>query len=230
MTKTARIILFLATLFAVSFATARADMAKLLKMMADHTLCCGSLAGDARKHEALPAVVQVAGIPAGLTPPPSPAPAAATAKAKVEPKATGEKKDFERVGFELLAAFNYQAPAYDGVPAPKAETPAKPSDQIPDYVRALDKKKIAVTGFMLPTKFKDGRVTEFLLMKDQSGCCFGAMPRINEWIIVRMGNGGVPPLMDVPLTFIGTLKVGEVFEEGYLSGLYQLDGEKMIEG
>jgi len=145
-------------------------------------------------------------------------------------RAAEEKKDFERIGFELLAAFNYQPPGMDGSGASgDAAKDAKPKDQIPDYVRKLDAQKIAVTGFMLPTKFKDGKVTEFLLMKDQSGCCFGAMPRINEWIIVKMGNGGIPPLMDVPLTLVGQLKVGEVFEEGYLSGIYQLAGEKLLE-
>ncbi len=138
-----------------------------------------------------------------------------------------DKKEFERVGFELLAAFNYVPPGYDV--AGNAVKEDKPKDQIPDYVRKLDTQKIAVTGFMLPTKFKDGKVTEFLLMKDQSGCCFGAMPRINEWIIVKMGNGGIPPLMDTPLTLVGQLKVGEVFEEGYLSGIYQLAGEKLLE-
>lgn len=199
-------------------------MAKLLKMMADHTLCCGTLAGNAAKHEAAGEMLQVASGPVGSSAP-------SAGPAKDEAQATNpDTKGFERVGFELLAAFNYKAPSYNAVaPAADAPPPATP-DQIPDYVRALDKKKIAVTGFMLPTKFKDGRVTELLLMKDQSGCCFGAMPRINEWIIVKMSNGGVPPLMDVPLTFVGTLQVGEVFEEGYLAGVYQLAGEKMIEG
>ncbi len=145
-----------------------------------------------------------------------------------------DKKEFDRVGFELLAAFNYVPPGYEqmvpGAPPPAAEAKdAKPKDQIPDYVRELNTKKIAITGFMLPTKFKDGKVTEFLLMKDQSGCCFGAMPRINEWIIVKMTQGGIPPLMDIPLTLVGNFKVGEVFEEGYLSGIYQLDGEKLLE-
>lgn len=136
--------------------------------------------------------------------------------------------DGEKVGFELLAAFNYTPPGYE--PAGSATpTEGQPKAQIPDYVRELDGKKISITGFMLPTKFKDGKVTEFLLMKDQSGCCFGAMPRINEWIIVKMTNGGVPPLMDMPLTFLGKLKVGEVFEEGYLAGIYQLDGEKLLD-
>ncbi|MDP2138437.1 MAG: DUF3299 domain-containing protein [Candidatus Didemnitutus sp.] len=141
------------------------------------------------------------------------------------------QKDFELVGFELLAAFNYVPPSYETmVPgAPPASAEAAPKNQIPDYVRELDAKKISITGFMLPTKFKNGKVTEFLLMKDQSGCCFGAMPRINEWIIVRMMQGGIPPLMDIPLTLLGKLKVGELYEEGYLSGIYQLEGEQLLD-
>jgi len=151
-----------------------------------------------------------------------------------EPKAGGEKKEFERVEFSLLGAFNYVPPGYetgttpDGKAAPAAAD-AKPKDQIPDFVRKLDAKKVAITGFMLPTKFKDGKVTEFLLMKDQSSCCFGVMPRINEWVTVKMGNGGIPPLMDTPITLVGTLKVGELFEEGYLAAIYQLDGDRLLE-
>ncbi len=142
---------------------------------------------------------------------------------------TGEKKPYETVGFESLASFNYQPPGYESMGAAAPEATAAPRDQIPDFVRKHDGKKIAITGFMLPTKFKDGKVTEFLLMKDQSGCCFGAMPRINEWIIVKMTQGGIPPLMDIPLTLVGQFKVGEVFEEGYLSGIYQLAGEQLLE-
>jgi hypothetical protein len=40
---------------------------------------------------------------------------------------------------------------------------------------------------------------------------------------------GVPPLMDVPVAFFGLLKVGAMFESGYMTGLYELDGEKMGE-
>jgi len=140
-----------------------------------------------------------------------------------------EAGDFVRVGFEVLASFNYTPPGYESMGAAAPDATATPKNQIPDSVRKFDAKKISITGFMLPTKFKDGKVTEFLLMKDQSGCCFGAMPRINEWIIVKMTQGGIPPLMDIPLTLVGQFKVGEVFEEGYLSGIYQLDGEKLLE-
>ncbi len=141
------------------------------------------------------------------------------------PARAADAKAFEPLGFEVLASFHYAVPGFD---APADAAAAQAKGQIPESVRKLDAKSVAITGFMLPTKFKDGKVTEFLLMKDQSACCFGAMPRINEWIIVRMGQGGIPPLMDVPLTLGGTLKVGEHYEEGYLSAIYQLDGRELL--
>jgi hypothetical protein len=162
---------------------------------------------------------------------PAPAPirlvafAVALAAGVVASASETKDKAFEPLGFEVLASFHYAVPGFD---APADAAAAQAKGQIPESVRKLDAKTVAITGFMLPTKFQDGKVTEFLLMKDQSACCFGAMPRINEWIIVRMGQGGIPPLMDIPLTLGGKLKVGELYEEGYLSAIYQLDGEKLL--
>jgi hypothetical protein len=33
--------------------------------------------------------------------------------------------------------------------------------------------------------------------------------------------------MDEPVTIHGTLKVGEVLENGYLVGIYEMDGQQM---
>jgi hypothetical protein len=74
-----------------------------------------------------------------------------------------------------------------------------------------------------------GLVTEFLLVKDPMMCCYGVMPKVNEWVVVKMVGRGVPPLMDVPITFAGKLKVGQIYEGGYLTGLYLLKGERQIE-
>lgn len=126
------------------------------------------------------------------------------------------------VGFEKLASFEFVAPP-DEAGAPEAEK------QIPEPVRALDAKKVAVTGFMLPVKMHEGLVTEFLLVKDPMMCCYGVMPKVNEWVVVKMNGKGVPPLMDVPITFEGTLKVGQLYEGGYLTGLYLLQGDRRIE-
>ena len=83
-----------------------------------------------------------------------------------------------------------------------------------------------VTGYMLPTRMAEGLVTEFLLVKDPAMCCYGAVPNMNEWVVVKMTKG-VRPLMDVPISFSGEFKVGALFENGYMTGIYLLEGEKM---
>ena len=125
------------------------------------------------------------------------------------------------VGFYKLASFEFTAPESEAK-APAAEA------QIPDKIREFNDKKVAVTGFMLPVKMDGGLVTEFLLVKDPMMCCYGVMPKVNEWVVVKMVGKGVPPLMDVPITFEGQLKVGQIYEGGYLTGLYLLHGEKQI--
>ncbi len=129
-----------------------------------------------------------------------------------------------KVGFDRLSGFAFNPAPYDPV-KPDAQPPSA-ADQIPDRVKQLDGKKAVVTGFMLPVKTDKGLVTELLLMKDAMMCCYGVIPQINEWIVVRMTNG-VQALQDVPVSFYGKLQVKEMYDNGYLSGIYLLEGEKM---
>lgn len=126
------------------------------------------------------------------------------------------------VGFDKLASYEF-IPPEDPAKAAAAEA------QIPERIRDFNDKKVAVTGFMLPVKMAAGLVTEFLLVKDPMMCCYGVMPKVNEWVVVKMVGKGVPPLMDVPITFEGTLQVGQLYEGGYLTGLYLLKGDRRIE-
>ena len=135
------------------------------------------------------------------------------------------KSEYEVVGFDRLASYTFVPPEMDSTD-PKA-TPPSGADQIPDKIKALDQQKVAVTGYMLPTKMDGGLVKEFLLVKDPMMCCYGVMPKINEWVVVKMTGPGVKPLMDVPITFDGKLRVGEMYENGYLTGVYLLEGDKM---
>ena len=80
---------------------------------------------------------------------------------------------------------------------------------------------------MLPLKVEGGLVTELLIMRDQSMCCYGTVPKINEWVSVKMQDKGVKPVMDQPVTLYGKLKVGEMRENGYLVGIYEMEGESM---
>jgi hypothetical protein len=125
------------------------------------------------------------------------------------------------VTFAKLSNYQYIFPdVEDGEDVP---------DQIPDSVKKLDGEKVAVAGFMLPVTQKAGRVTEFLLLKDQSLCCFGTMPSMNEWIHVILKPGESAPMVwDIPITVFGTLEVGEVFENGVLMTIYRIRYEKLV--
>ncbi len=95
-------------------------------------------------------------------------------------------------------------------------------------MRKLNNQAVSVTGFVLPLRTKKGRVIEFLLMRDLSACCFGATPQMNHWIRVKSADGFIASPM-VPATVSGTLQVGEVFESGYLTGIYRLTADRIAE-
>lgn len=151
--------------------------------------------------------------------------------AKASPATPGQSQvePFATIGFEQLAGYLFDLP--DDLLAPPsnqvAQATAKTEAQIPANVKAFDKRRVALKGFMLPLKVEGGKVTELLVMKDQSACCFGAVPKINEWVSVKMAGAGVKPFMDQPVTFYGTLHVGETRENGYLVGIYSMDGERI---
>jgi hypothetical protein len=150
-----------------------------------------------------------------------PAEKPADAEAKAAPAEVGPG-GLLQLGFERLAGFNYTVPEYTGTTPP----PAPDTNQIPAEIKAFDGRKVAIKGFMLPLKVKEGKVTELLLMRDQSMCCFGAVPKINEFLTVKMVGDGTKPVMDQAVTLVGKLKVGEFSENGYLLGIYQLDCER----
>lgn len=133
---------------------------------------------------------------------------------------------YQVVGFDQLASFEFAAPTYETAGADGQPAVKKGDEQIPERIKGLDTKKVLVTGFMLPVKMVDGHVMEFLLVKDQMMCCYGVMPKTNEWIVVKMSGNGLPPSMDVPISIEGKLKVGEIYDNGFLLGIYLLEGEK----
>ena len=139
------------------------------------------------------------------------------------------KDGFTTVSFEKLAGYNIEVP--DDLLGPltndAAVAAAKTDAMIPQPVRALNKLRVSLTGFMLPLKVEGGLVTELLIMKDQSMCCYGSTPKLNEWVSIKMTGSGVKAIMDQPVTLFGRLHVGEMRENGYLVGIYKMDGEKM---
>lgn len=141
--------------------------------------------------------------------------------------------EYAGVGFDKLAGFRYEpnddllAPKADQLDAATAQTDA----MIPDGIRKLNGQRVAIRGFMLPLRVEGGTVTELLILRDQSMCCYGTTPKFNEWVSVKMKKtaGGVKPVMDQPVLLFGTLNIGSERDHGYLMSIYRLDGEKMAE-
>ncbi len=132
-----------------------------------------------------------------------------------------------KVGFDYLASYVFTPPQFDPTVPPGAPGTTG-EEQIPPGVKALHGRKVVITGYMVPVRMDKGLVTEFLLMRNTLACCFGGVPNMNEWLVVKMPNG-VAPLLDTPLHLEGTLKVAAIFENGYLTGLYEMAAERLSE-
>lgn len=137
-----------------------------------------------------------------------------------EPEPESEPEPFDDTGYEtldfaLLGDFEY--PVY---------VKLKEGEELPEIlaeVRALDGKDVAITGYMNPVRFDREGVSEFLLVKDILGCCFGATPRMNHWIRVRMQEGDRAKFYAYDqLTVLGTLEVSEEIEDGYVMSIYRM--------
>lgn len=111
------------------------------------------------------------------------------------------------VTFDLLSGYDYE------------------KEQIPELVKSLDGQRVAITGFMLPVDFEQGKVTSFILLNNQMGCCFGIMPRMNEFIYVKMKpNTSTKFMTDIPITVLGKFEIGQ---DNLIGSLYGIEAEKV---
>jgi hypothetical protein len=131
------------------------------------------------------------------------------------------------VSFDFLGDYDFTDPVYtNGMELGNQKS------QIPDKVKSLNGKKVAVRGFFYPmTVVGDGSVSDFLLLRNQIYCCFGCAVRTNEWVYVtpKTGKPIKANLTSRPVTLYGTLEVGEKFDNGCLLNLYRLKLDKIVE-
>ena len=68
-----------------------------------------------------------------------------------------------------------------------------------------------------------------MLVRDLQACCFGGIPRPDEWIMVEMEAGKTTELFTyVPVTVYGEFTPGRVEDEyGYASAIYNLVASKV---
>lgn len=153
---------------------------------------------------------------------------AAPAPAKVPVRVTIGGEDLYSLGFETLSAFDYTiVDTGTGATAEQIEA-AKKRDQVPSWVRQYQDKRVVLKGYLMPLQLQDGRAKTFFLMKDVTTCCYGAVPNMNDYVVVSMKGDGAPPTQDIPVSLIGVLHIQQKYENGYVTSLYQFDGEKYL--
>ena len=133
--------------------------------------------------------------------------------------------DYLRVPFGFLGDYWLDEPDWRQLADSEYIASLSYDTEIPDNVKQIDGKKVAITGFMLPIDVDKGKVQRFLLLKSTMSCCFGVAPRINEVIYVESSKKQkIQTVMDMPITVFGKLSVGQQFREDLmLMGVYQLE-------
>ncbi len=127
--------------------------------------------------------------------------------------------------FDLLAAFSFDLP---DSPITNDVLKASIEKHIPDSIKKLDGKMVKVTGFMMATKEDAGRVTQFLVTRNQPSCCYSGATALNEFVDVKMAGKGVHESRDEPIAVEGKLHVGLVIDGGYVSGVYTMEGLRLV--
>jgi hypothetical protein len=81
----------------------------------------------------------------------------------------------------------------------------------PESTQSLDGERVAIVGYMIPLDWVPGedRITSFMLVRDFAQCCFGGMPRPDEWIDVITPLGESAGFYAYrPVRVIGKMRVG----------------------
>ena len=128
---------------------------------------------------------------------------------------------YTAVNFNYLSDYYYHSPDSWGTPDPELVKKSK----IPDDIKALNGKKVSVSGFMMPINADAEGATEFVLNGNFDMCGFGGPVSMNEWMMVRYKGKGKVPYTHLPMTVFGTLEVGEEYRDGRVYSLYRLQAD-----
>ena len=137
--------------------------------------------------------------------------------------------EYLRVPFSFLSDYWLDEPDWTQLADSEYVGSLSYDAEIPDKVKQLNEKKVAITGFMLPIDVDEGNVKRLLLIKSTMSCCYGVAPRINEVVYVESSKKQkIQAVMDMPITVFGKLSVGQQFREDVmLMGVYQLELDEL---
>jgi hypothetical protein len=127
-------------------------------------------------------------------------------------------REYKPIAFSSLSDFFYYTPEPGETPDPEQVKKSK----IPDNVKALNGKKVALNGFMMPIDQNQEGSREFVLNGNFDMCGFGGPISINQWIVVKYTGGGRVPYTHLPMSVFGELEVGEEYKDGWLVSIYRM--------
>jgi hypothetical protein len=154
--------------------------------------------------------------------PPTSAPTVDTTPRKI----TVDGAEIYSVGFDKLAAFPYTIVDEGTGATPEEIKAAMEKDQVPDWIRLYHGQRVLLTGYLMPLTIENGLTKKFVIMKDVNTCCYGSTPNMNDYVVVTMKGAGITPVQDVPVELVGTFRVDQKYDGGYIVSLFVLDGEK----
>ena len=142
-----------------------------------------------------------------------------------KPQGAIDRSSYQPLGFDVLAGFKYFTPN-GGMPLNPGQ---KLESQMPKEISALDGRKVAVRGYMIPLTFEGTGVKRFVAAEMPPACCFGDSMKMNQWIDVAVAQGNTASYRsDEWVVVFGTLHVGEKVENGFVASVYRLDADDVI--
>lgn len=98
-------------------------------------------------------------------------------------------------------------------------------DRLTQRVTALDRVRVRIRGYILPSFQQEG-LTQFVLVRDNQECCFGPGAALHDCVVVRMRPGKTATFSIRPVAVAGTFRVEELKgPDGRHLAIYALDGE-----
>lgn len=142
---------------------------------------------------------------------------------EIAPVEPDPNEEVQLMNFDDMADFDYTAPTLDEI-----DNATERPEQVPAEILAFNNALVEIEGYMIPIEVEQGKVRSFILSRTLSGCCFGDMPNIQEWVDVRMQDGTDADYIPyAPVLVIGRMSVGELVDEYGITSLYRMTAESV---
>jgi hypothetical protein len=138
------------------------------------------------------------------------------------------KVEYEVLSFDRLF-FKYQPPTdVEHADGTITKSSGKPIP-IPPEIKALNGKRVAVRGFVIPLETDGKNIKTFLFADQLLTCLFCMGLGYDQWIMGTAVNGKGFHLSDEQyeeaMTVYGILEIGERYQEGQLESIYRIKAE-----